>query len=421
MRNRTKLVLLLGCLSFASFVFAQLEEQVEVRLMEIWVKVTDNHNHPITDLGMNDFQLFIDGKKSELRCFDHSKADSSAADSSIEDSFNTPNTKGGRKYFFYFDLLNTQPGDFEYLKKKFISYVHDSFRPPDQAMIFALLPSMHLGVVQRMTSDKDAIIATVNKMKGNASLMAREHTRESQLLDVLYPGDTTQENQPSASTNAGPRFMDTFHTARMMARSFAAEEKQQSKLTADSFLTIANYLNSNSFDGRLILVYISGGFSMKPGQQYHQLVQDAIEQQQGILTGDFRLIEYPSSDFQSEVRNVIGKLNRLNVTIYSIDTKGALSIDRSPDRAVGATQIDSLANGAELQDTLFFLAQETGGTAFINNRSYDQALADIRTDMDEQYLLCTDVPVEVSKGYHQIKVKVNRPDVNVRHRKGFSG
>jgi VWFA-related protein len=256
-------------------------------------------------------------------------------------------------------------------------------------------------------------------MKGNPSLVAKERTRESQLLDILYPGDTTQENQPSA--NAGPRFMDTFHTARMMARSFAAEEKQQSKLTAHSFLTIANYLTSNSFDGRLILVYISGGFSMKPGMQYHQLVQDAIEQQQGILTGDFRLIEYPSSDFQSEVRNVIGNLNRLNVTIYAIDTKGALSIDRSPDRAVGATQVDSLANGAELQDTLFFLAQETGGTAFINNRSYDRALADIRTDMDEQYLLCADVPVQLSKGYHRIKVKVNRDDVNVRHRKGFSG
>ncbi|HEY7162322.1 MAG TPA: VWA domain-containing protein, partial [Acidobacteriota bacterium] len=415
-----KLVFLLCCLAFATLVFAQLEEQVEVRLMEIWVKVTDNHDHPITDLGMNDFQLFIDGKKSELRCFDHSNPDSSIADSDIEDSFNPP-TKGGRKYFFYFDLLNTQPGDFEYLKKKFVDYVHESFRPPDQAMIFALLPSMRLGVVQKMTTDKESIISTVNKMKGNPSLLAKERTRESQLLDVLYPGDTTQENQPSASTAAGPRFMDTFHTARMMARSFAAEEKQQSRLTAESFLTIANYMGSNSFDGRLILVYISGGFSMKPGMQYHQLVQDAIEKQQGILTGDFRLIEYPSSDFQSEVRNVIGKLNRLNVTIYAIDTKGAISFDRSPDRINGASKIDSLETGAELQDSLFFLAQETGGTAFINNRSYDRALANIRTDMDEQYLLCADVPVEVSKGYHQIKVKVNRPDVNVRHRKGFSG
>ena len=73
MRHLTKLLFLVCCLVFASLVFAQLEEQVEVRLMEVWVKVTDNHNRPVTDLGMNDFQLFIDGKKSELRCFDHSK------------------------------------------------------------------------------------------------------------------------------------------------------------------------------------------------------------------------------------------------------------------------------------------------------------------------------------------------------------
>jgi VWFA-related protein len=417
MRYFTRLLTIFCCLVFASLVFAQLEEQVEVRLMEVWVKVTDNHDRPVTDLGMNDFQLFIDGKKSELTCFDHSKADS-RIDSSI-DSENVPSKVAGRKYFFYFDLLNTLPGDLEYLKKKFVTYLHDSFTLPDQAMVFALLPSMRLGVVQKMTSNKEAIISIVSKMKGNATLVAREHTKESQLLDVLYPADTTQENQPSP--NAGPRFMDTFHTARMMARSFAAEEKLQSKLTADSFVTIANYLSSNSFDGRLILVYISGGFSMRPGMQYHELVQDAIEKQQGILTGDFRLIEFPSSDFQSEVRNMIGKLNRLNVTIYSIDTKGALSFDRSPDRAEGASQVDSLSTGAELQDTLFFLAQETGGTAFINSRSFDQALANIRTDMDEQYLLCTDIPVDLKRGYHQIKVKVNRPGVNVRHRKGFSG
>lgn len=421
MRNLTKLLSLACCLVFATLVFAQLDEEVEVRLMEVWVKVTDKHNQPVTDLGMNDFQLFIDGKKSDLRCFDHTKPDSSSS-SSDSDTFALENSplQAGRKYFFYFDLLNTLPGDFNYLKTKFINYLHDSFRPPDQAMVFALLPSMKLGVVQRMTSDKDAIISIVNKMRGNATLMTKEHTRESQLLDVLYPADTTQENQPGA--NAGPRFMDTFHTARMMARSFAAEEKQQSKLTTDSFLTIANYLSSNQFNGRLILVYISGGFSMRPGMQYHQLVQDAIEKQQGILTGDFRLIEYPSSDFQTEVRNVVGKLNRLNVTIYSIDTKGALSIDRSPDRASGGTEVNSLETGAELQDTLFFLAQETGGTAFINSRSYDQALANIRTDMDQQYLLCADIPADLNtRGYHSIKVKVNRPDVNVRHRKGFSG
>ncbi len=417
MRRITKPLFLVSCLLLAGLVFAQLEEQVEVRLMEVWVKVTDNHDRPVTDLGINDFQLFIDGKKSELRCFDHTNTDSNASSGTFA-SENSP-LKSGRKYFFYFDLLNTLPGDFDYLKKRFITYLQDSFTPPDQAMVFALLPSMRLGVVQKMTSDKEAIISIVNKMRGNATLLAREHTRESQLLEMLYPLDTTQENQPTA--NAGPRFMDTFHTARMMARSFAAEEKQQSKLTADSFLTIANYLSSNSFEGRQILVYISGGFSMRPGMQYHQLVQDAIEKQQGILTGDFRLIEYPSSDFQSEVRNVIGKLNRLNVTIYAIDTKGALSIDRSPDRANGASQVDSLSTGAELQDTLFFLAQETGGTAFINSRSYERALADIRTDMDEQYLLCTDVPANLKGGYHQIKVKVNRPDLNVRHRKGFSG
>src|SRR5262245_46987539 len=107
MRYLTKLLTIVCCFVFASLVFAQLEEQVEVRLMEVWVKVTDKHDQPVTDLQMNDFELFIDGNKTELRCFDHTRAES--VNRSMVDSEIAPSSKSARKYFFYFDLLNTLP------------------------------------------------------------------------------------------------------------------------------------------------------------------------------------------------------------------------------------------------------------------------------------------------------------------------
>src|SRR5215471_9934235 len=51
-------------------VFAQVEEEVRVNLLEIWVKVTDKNDHVINDLTAQDFHVFIDGKESDIRCFE---------------------------------------------------------------------------------------------------------------------------------------------------------------------------------------------------------------------------------------------------------------------------------------------------------------------------------------------------------------
>src|SRR5687768_5955364 len=85
---------------------AEIEEQVDVGIMEVWVKVTDKKGQAIRDLTENDFQLYIDKERVGLRCFDK--------------SFNDPNTgiedDSGRKYVFFFDMFNTLPGDMDFLK-----------------------------------------------------------------------------------------------------------------------------------------------------------------------------------------------------------------------------------------------------------------------------------------------------------------
>jgi VWFA-related protein len=120
------------------------------------------------------------------------------------------------------------------------------------------------------------------------------------------------------------------------------------------------------------------------------------------------------------VTKVLGVLNKLNVTIYSIDARGIATIDRAADRgAVQALQgFDSLHYKRELQDSLSVIAAETGGIAIINSQNYQKGLAEITSDMSQQYWLCTNLPPR-KKGYHSIDVKVNRSGLKVRHRKGY--
>ncbi len=392
---------------------AEIEEQVDVGIMEVWVKVTDSNGDPVSDLKSEEFQLYIDDKKVELRCFDRTFVEPTSA------ATEAPR----RKFVFFFDLYNTLPGDMEFLKNSITKFIQDSFHSNDQGMIFALLPSVHLGVVQKMTDNRQALISVIRKMKGNMSLGSTLENNERQLLDLLYPFDTTSDgNNPLAGRGVGTRPNEYLRTAQAMARNLAAQEENRSRITLNSFISVGQYLSEYSLDGSVALIYVSGGFPMQPGEHYFALVERTIEERFTVDSTYLMMMERPRVNFQHDVKRTIGKLNRMNVTIYSLDAKGLLMNARGAERdSVQAMRgMNVLSRNHQLQDSLVVIANETGGVAFVNGQNYRKGLEEIVRDMNEQYLLCGTLQPSSKRGeYHEIDVKVTRPGVKVRHRKGY--
>jgi VWFA-related protein len=190
----------------------------------------------------------------------------------------------------------------------------------------------------------------------------------------------------------------------------------------NAFLSIADYLSDNTYEGRLVMIYVSGGFSLRPGQNYFEIVDKAIENNFTIGTDDLVFKDMPSNDFELEVRDTIGLLNRLNVTIYSIDANGLLENNQGAERDSRATRIgiNTVSYSQELQDSLAMISRETGGMAFLNSQNFAKGLTQIAEDMNQQYWLCSTLPPFKKRGtYHSIDVKVARNDVKVRHRRGY--
>ena len=78
----------------------------------------------------------------------------------------------------------------------------------------------------------------------------------------------------------------------------------------NAFLSIADYLADNTYEGRLVMIYVSGGFSLRPGQNYFDMVDKALEDQAVAGTEDMLVFRYrPSNDFELEVRDAIGLLS----------------------------------------------------------------------------------------------------------------
>jgi VWFA-related protein len=407
------------CFWFLSPIFSQIEEEVHVDLIEIWAKVTDGNRRIVTDLGPEDFEVFIDGKKMQIRCFDKTFASSDSL-TSDEDS---GSKKTDRKFVFFFDLLNTQDADILFLKQKIIDFLSGSFLEGDEAMVFVLLPSTKLGIVQKMTSNKEGLIDVVNRMRGNTMLQTRTWINERQLLDLLYMGGgSTSGSSPLESSQAAARSVQAIRQAQSLAQSFARFEENLCNLTLSSFVSIADYLSGNRFPGRVVMIYASGGFSLYPGQNYYDIVDKAVQNQAAAATEDLILPDHPDLDFSREVRNVIGLLNRQNVTIYSVDASGLAENDDSvvKDTAYARLGVNNLAYARTLQDSLYLVAQETGGIAYSGGQNYQKGLAEIAADMAQQYWLCSNLPSSNNPGtYHKVEVKVLRPGLQVRYRKGY--
>ena len=398
-RNSSILLSIILMVILAPPVFSQLEEEVRVDLIEVWAKVTDKNNQLVTDLKPEDFSIYIDGKKMEMRCFDRVfEAPQVAQQTETEESeIKAQPSDTKRKFVFFFDLLHTSATDIDFLKGKILDFLGHSFRDQgDEGMVFVLLPSLHLGVVQKMTDSRDALIDVVAKMRGNPTQEARIRNNERELLEVLYafgsPGTAQSGGERTGSTSRAP---ETIRQARGLAKTFASQERNLSKITMNAFLSIADYLADNTYEGRLVMIYVSGGFSLRPGENYFQMVDKAIEDNFTLGTDDLVFRERPSHDFELEVRDAIGLLNRLNVTIYSIDASGLLENNQGAERDSRMVQygVNSVTYSQELQDSLAMVSRETGGMAFLNSQNFAKGLTEIAEDMNQQYWLCSSLPL----------------------------
>jgi hypothetical protein len=114
------------------------------------------------------------------------------------------------------------------------------------------------------------------------------------------------------------------------------------------------------------------------------------------------------------------------VSIYGVDPRGLTSgMDDSidigsfaDDNSIGPTDLQNELRDA--QDSLRMLSDETGGFAAINRNDFRDAFARIQQDSSSYYVLGYYPTNDKRDGkFRNIQVRVNKPGVTVRARKGY--
>ena len=127
-----------------------------------------------------------------------------------------------------------------------------------------------------------------------------------------------------------------------------------------------------------------------------------------------------NENFRKLLEENIGRLNRLNITLYTFNTRGLITSDPDASKTGANRGAIDLQAVKEFGDSLDVIAQETGGTSFNNSQNFKLGFSNVIQDLDHQYLLCYNSPEHKDHDkYHKINVKVKQPDVKARFRNGY--
>jgi VWFA-related protein len=366
------------------------------RLVQVSVVVHDKHGDPVTGLTKEDFAVLDEKKPQAIQVF-------SAETNQLPDHPPAPlppDTYTNRLVeqagvptsvtVILLDGLNTKFEDQTQARQQVVKFL-SQIQPQDRVALYTLGREVH--ILHDFTTDASSLLAVLAKFRGrqNTEVGASQPDQPIDLSDV--PG--TEEMQA---------FLDG---AAQREANFFIQDRV--RLTVDGLVAIADHVGS--LPGRKNLVWVSGSFPIDVGLDKFDLSHNNEQLQ-----------------FEDDVERAARALNAANLAVYPVDARGligmsagssASAVSARPRRGASQRIPAASPNQSEFA-TMDMLAERTGGKAFYNSNDIFGAVRRALDDSRVTYTLGYYPDGVAWDGkFHNIKVEVKRPGMEVRARKGY--
>ena len=357
-----------------------------VEYVEVDVVVTNAQGQFVRDLTRDDFQVSEDGKRQAVTDF-------TLIDIPIE-KYDRP-------------LYASQPIEPD---------VRTNERPFEGRVYVMVMDDLHTDPL-RLLRTKSAAKQFIQQRLGANDLMAIAHT--------AGPDDASQE----FTNNKRLLLAAVEKTTARALESATAIRNQNAVATAgrhaDDTEDLERAMNAENTLG--LVRDIATWFSTVHGRRKSILfVSDGIDYD---ISNVMERSDQPgtrASVVLDATREAIDAAMRSNVSIYGIDPRGLVGIDDiGVEYAAGPNDPNLGQRGFQneqnlRQDSLRMLSEETGGFAVVGRNDLVNAYDRIVGDNSSYYVLAYYPPNEKRDGkFHKIDVKVNRPALVARSRRGY--
>ena len=366
-----------------------------VNFVRVDVIATDRQGNPITDLTQDDFEIVEDDTKQAIETFRLIKIDTTAPVESPgrlqtrADEEAAAQNEDARIFVFFLDEYHVRLGNSMAARKHLVEFVQTQLGPKD--LVSVMYPLSPLDSVV-LTRDHRQLVNAIERFQGRKY----DYTPRNALEDryANYPTEVVERVRRQVSLSAIQGLSVKLGALR---------------------------------EGRKAIVLVSEGYvALLPPQ-----LRGAVATMPGLgnpnrnnpMAGENNLNEDRARfaaelDVQTELQRVFDAANRSNTTIYAVDPRGLSTGEFDiEDNVMGRASQDGLRQS---QNTLRVLAEETDGRAIVNRNDLAKGMQQIVRDLSAYYLLGYNSTQSRSDGkFHAIKVRVRRPGVQVRARRGY--
>lgn len=369
-----------------------------INFVRVDVILTDKQGNPVGDLQQGDFEVVEDGKPQKIETFKLIKLDGGVSQAVREpprairtdfDEEAEASREDVRLFAIFLDDYHVRRGSSLSARNQLAKFVETQLGPSD--MIGVMYPLESTSSV-RMTRDHSAVVRGLQQFLGRKFEYEVKNQFEEQYAH--YPTEVV--------------------------------ERIRTQVSMSAIRSLIVHMGSLK-EGRKALILVSEGFSyMLPPQ-----MRNADAQNPGLGNPDShnplaglnnptedRASWVAGMDMDSDLRELYDNANRNNVAIYTVDPRGLAGFEFDINEGVNI-QTDSKYL-ASTMDTLRSLAENTDGRAIVNRNDLASGMAQITRDSSAYYLIGYNSSQAPADGkFHEIRVRVKRPGVQVRARKGY--
>jgi len=383
--------------------------RANTELVQTNIVVFDERGRIVQGLSRDQFELRVDAVVQPVSFFEQVHSGSLTEEAqrlAAGASAASPDQRlpaGARTVLFFVDDLHLGFAGQTRTRQILNQYIDKMMGPHDQVAI--VTSSGQLGFLQQLTSSR--------KMLRTAT--ARLGNRTRAIIDLDRP-------------------VMTIHQARLIDRS---ADRDLFEVFVKETLRLYPFMRREAAENLVT------GRARQMVAQATQLAQstlatlDAVVRSNGELPGR-KLLIFLSDGFETDAswadvatlhQSIASAASRYSFVIYTVDTRGLAtqpSYEAGREAILDDTRAVDRSNADELltsQDTLFRLANDTGGRPFLNSNAFDSFVPRALEETGTYYILAWTPPSPTASRNtrtHRIDVRVKgRPDLTVRFPRSY--
>jgi VWFA-related protein len=355
-----------------------------VEVVQVDAVVTDSRGEYVTDLTAADFEIREDGREQTITNCSYVASEATVEPVTLAPLQHLAKRQAvHRTMALVVDDLGLSFESVARVRTALHDFVDHQMQPGD--LVAVVRTSAGLGALQQFTSDRRMLHAAVDAIRFT---LASRGTVAAFSMPGLHGGG--ESGGMSGGGQGGGAGAAAIAAVQGRMGTFEAARERDRQL----------YLASGSLGA---LRFVLGGLLRMPGRKSIVLVSEGFPQ-------------YDETGSRSRIADALGDLvelaNRASVVVYSFDPSGL--------KAVRDIKVET-----EMRTGLNTLAIDTGGFLVADSNDLGGLVERVLVDQRGYYLIGYTPDERSSRGrpaqdvYHRVTVRVRRPGLKVRSRRGF--